>query len=172
MVERRGIGAECGPDPVYGICRDCRSRIYGAFRRRLYPWRAGRSLSGAFFGICCCVLTIYEGDLSGLARNIFSMFLQAFLSPINNFGMVQLKIVMVVNALLFFAALFGVVWAATGLVLREKKSAHMRLTIFSIILFAILDADVFTEIFSGIPVRCPTVCRFPARFLLLCVCCY
>lgn len=77
----------------------------------------------------------------------FSMFLQALLSPVNNFGMGQLKIVMVVNALLFFAALFGVVWAATGIVLREEKAAHIRLTVYSVILFAILDADVFTEIF-------------------------
>ena len=77
----------------------------------------------------------------------FSMFLQALLSPVNNFGMGQLKVVMVLNALLFFAALFGVVWTATGLALRQEKAVHIRLTVFSIILFAILDADVFTEIF-------------------------
>lgn len=77
----------------------------------------------------------------------FSMFLQAFLSPVNNFGMGQLKAVMILNALLFFAALFGAVWAGTGLILREKEAVHIRLTVFSMILFAILDADVFTEIF-------------------------
>lgn len=77
----------------------------------------------------------------------FSMFLQALLSPINNLGMGQLKAVMILNALLFFAALFGVVWVSTGFVLREEKAVYIRLTVFSIILFAILDANVFTEIF-------------------------
>ena len=75
------------------------------------------------------------------------MFLQAFLSPINNYGMGQLRIVMMVNALLFFAALFGVVWVFTGFALRGEKAVHIRLTVFSIILFSVLDADVFTEIF-------------------------
>lgn len=77
----------------------------------------------------------------------FAMFLQAFLSPINNYGMGQLRIVMMVNALLFFAALFGVVWVFTGFALRGEKAVHIRLTVFSIILFSVLDADVFTEIF-------------------------
>ena len=77
----------------------------------------------------------------------FAMFLQAFLSPLNNFGLTQLKIVMVCNALLFFAALLGVVWAASGYVWREEKAPHMRLTIYSIILFAVLDAQIFAEIF-------------------------
>lgn len=35
----------------------------------------------------------------------FSMFLQAFLSPINNFGLPQLRAVMVGNALLFLVSL-------------------------------------------------------------------
>lgn len=77
----------------------------------------------------------------------FAMFIQALLSPINNFGLPQLKIVMIVNALLFFASLFGVLWAAFTLFLKEKKMLYIRLSVFSIVLFAILDADVFTEIF-------------------------
>ncbi|MBD5513999.1 MAG: hypothetical protein HDR06_04905 [Lachnospiraceae bacterium] len=77
----------------------------------------------------------------------FAMFLQAFLSPINNFGLGQLRIVMMVNALLFFAALFGVVWVFTGFALRGERASHIRLTVFSVILFSVLDADVFTEIF-------------------------
>lgn len=101
----------------------------------------------------------------------FSMFLQAFLSPVNNFGMVQLKIVMIVNALLFFTALFGVVWAVTGFVLRENNSAHMRVTIFSIILFAILDADIFTEIFfwysGAVSYSMPLSCALLAVMCLL-----
>lgn len=77
----------------------------------------------------------------------FAMFLQALLSPINNFGLPQLKAVMILNVLLFAAALFGVIWAAFDFILKEKKMPQIRLTVFSIVLFSILDADIFTEIF-------------------------
>lgn len=40
----------------------------------------------------------------------FSMFLQAFLSPINNFGLPQLRAVMVGNALLFLGSLAALLW--------------------------------------------------------------
>lgn len=77
----------------------------------------------------------------------FAMFLQAFLSPINNFGLSQLKIVMIINAVFFFASLFGVLWAGFHFISKGSKMLCVRLTVFSIILFSILDADVFTEIF-------------------------
>ena len=77
----------------------------------------------------------------------FAMFIQAFLSPLNNYGLIQLRIVMILNALLFFGTLFGMTWAALGFVLKEKKELHIKLTVFTLILFAILDANVFTEIF-------------------------
>ena len=77
----------------------------------------------------------------------FAMFLQAFLSPINNFGLSQLKIVMIINALFFFASLFGVLWTGFHFISKDNKMLCVRLTVFSVILFSILDADVFTEIF-------------------------
>lgn len=77
----------------------------------------------------------------------FAMFLQAFLSPINNFGMPQLKAVMIFNVLFFCAALFGAVWTALGLLCRGKKMPAFRLTVYTLILFSVLDADVYTEIF-------------------------
>lgn len=49
----------------------------------------------------------------------FAMFIQALLSPINNFGLPQLKAVMILNVLLFAGALFGVVWAAFDFILKE-----------------------------------------------------
>lgn len=100
----------------------------------------------------------------------FSMFLQALLSPINNFGMKQLQIVMVLNALLFFATLFSVVWTASGIGIQERKVPHIRLTIFTIILFSILDANVFAEIFfwySG-----AVSYSMPFSFALLAVTCF
>lgn len=77
----------------------------------------------------------------------FAMFLQAFLSPINNFGLVQLKVVMIANALLFFLSLFGTLRAAFMLAGKREKEMHICLTVYTMVLFSILDADVFTEIF-------------------------
>ncbi|MCM1121768.1 MAG: DUF6056 family protein [Eubacterium sp.] len=99
----------------------------------------------------------------------FAMFIQAFLSPINNFGLMQLKMVMIANALLFFVSLFGVVWTLLGFVWRDKGMTHAKLTIFTVILFSILDADVFTEIFfwyTGATAYC-----IPMSFMLLAVMC-
>lgn len=78
----------------------------------------------------------------------FAMFIQAFLSPVNNFGLMQLRIVMIFNALFFMGSLFFMVWAALDYVLGgQDRKLHVRLTIFSVILFSILDAGIFTEIF-------------------------
>lgn len=77
----------------------------------------------------------------------FAMFIQALLSPLNNFGLIQLKVEMVLNALLFFGSLFGAIWTMLDFVFKEKKEFHIRLTIFTLVLFAILDANVYTEIF-------------------------
>lgn len=79
----------------------------------------------------------------------FSMFLQAFLSPINNFGLPQLRLVMMGNALFFFFSLFGAIWAMLDFLWKEGRRMHLHicLTIYTVILFSILDADVFTEIF-------------------------
>ncbi|MBD5458794.1 MAG: hypothetical protein HDR27_09520 [Lachnospiraceae bacterium] len=97
----------------------------------------------------------------------FAMFIQALLSPINNFGLPQLKVVMILNVLLFAASLFGVIWTAFDFILREKKMPQVRLTVFSILLFSILDAEIFTEIFfwySG-----AVAYSIPFSFMLLAV---
>ncbi|MCM1153964.1 MAG: DUF6056 family protein [Roseburia sp.] len=99
----------------------------------------------------------------------FAMFLQAFLSPINNFGMPQLKMIMILNVLFFFAALFGAVWTVLGLLCRRGGMFSVRLTLFTVILFSILDARVFTEIFfwySG-----AVAYSIPYTFLFLAVTC-
>lgn len=78
----------------------------------------------------------------------FAMFVQAFLSPINNFGLVQLRIVMVLNVLFFMGSLFYLVWTASGYVTDgQDGKPHVRLTLFSVVLFSILDAGIFTEVF-------------------------
>lgn len=76
------------------------------------------------------------------------MFVQAFLSPLNNFGLAQLRIVMILNVLFFMGSLFFMVWAALNYVIDgQDRKLHVRLTLFSLILFSILDARIFTEIF-------------------------
>lgn len=100
----------------------------------------------------------------------FAMFLQALLSPVNNFGLPQLRVVMVLNALLFFGSLFGVYFALTGFILPGKERLPARLTVFTIVLFSILDANVFTEIFfwySG-----AVSYSIPFSFLLLGLICF
>lgn len=107
----------------------------------------------------------------------FAMFLQAFLSPINNFGLPQLRAVMVGNALFFFAAFFALLWAgfsffradsdrfAKELVSEEKRLALLRLIIVTIFLVAIANADVYAEIwfwYSG-----AVAYSIPLSFLLV-----
>lgn len=76
-----------------------------------------------------------------------SMFIQALLSPINHSGLPQLRGIMIINALLFFGSLFGVVWTIFDFVWKEEKKPGVRLTVLSLLLFAVLDTRVFTEIF-------------------------
>lgn len=94
----------------------------------------------------------------------FSMFLQAFLSPINNFGLLQLRAVMVGNVLLFFAALLMLLWVGLSFFrmdagrFREedysenKNLLFLRFIILTIFIVTIANADVYAEIwfwFSG-----------------------
>lgn len=79
----------------------------------------------------------------------FTMFLQAFLSPVNNFGMTQLRIVMVGNALLFIFSLSCFLWT----VLKEMSKDGQGIAIFcmtaiNFVLFAIMDAEIFFEVFQ------------------------
>lgn len=82
----------------------------------------------------------------------FAMFLQAFLSPINNFGLPQLKAVMMGNALFYLAVLLGTVWTGLSFFGVEKKDRSLLLVILTILFAAVTNADVYTEIyfwFSG-----------------------
>ncbi len=101
----------------------------------------------------------------------FSMFLQAFLSPINNFGLPQLRAVMVGNALLFLGSLAALLWAGlsffragTGMRGKEtdasretaaggaKSLVSLRLAVLTLFFLTVVNADVYAEIyfwFSG-----------------------
>lgn len=88
----------------------------------------------------------------------FAMFLQAFLSPVNNFGLPQLRAVMVGNALLFFLSLISLLWAGLSLFstgegrTTDRELGPLRLTILTLFFVTVTNADVYTEIyfwFSG-----------------------
>ncbi|MDE6604044.1 MAG: hypothetical protein K2K90_18235 [Lachnospiraceae bacterium] len=94
----------------------------------------------------------------------FSMFLQAFLSPINNFGLPQLRAVMVGNALLFLISLAALLCAGLSFFRMEedafsgqavfgtKRLMPLRLVILLLFFLTVVDADVYAEIyfwFSG-----------------------
>ena len=92
----------------------------------------------------------------------FSMFLQAFLSPINNFGLSQLRAVMVGNALLFLVSLMPLLWvglsflqpeeAGGGEISGRKRLMPLRFVILTLLFLTVVNADVYAEIyfwFSG-----------------------
>lgn len=87
----------------------------------------------------------------------FAMFLQAFLSPINNFGLTQLRVVMVGNALLFFLSLTALLWTglsffSAGEAVEDRDLKPWRLVVLTLIFAAVTNADVYTETyfwFSG-----------------------
>ncbi len=83
----------------------------------------------------------------------FSMFLQAFLSPINNFGLPQLRAVMVGNALLFLGSLAALLWTGLSFFRTETGCAAKRRIIILLLFFlTVVNADVYAEVyfwFSG-----------------------
>ena len=84
----------------------------------------------------------------------FSMFLQAFLSPINNFGMTQLRVVMVGNALLLLGSLAALLWTGLSYFRAEtaKSLTALRFLVLTIFFLSVVNADVYEEIyfwFSG-----------------------
>lgn len=85
----------------------------------------------------------------------FSMFLQAFLSPINNFGLPQLRAVMVGNALLFLISLAVLLWAGLSFFQTADAAKNLmpfKAVILTLFFLTVVNADVYAEIyfwFSG-----------------------
>ena len=77
----------------------------------------------------------------------FAMFLAAFLSPINNFGLPQLRAVMVGNALFFLLSLLALLWVGLSFFAEGKKLLQLRLLILTLFFVALTNADVYTEIY-------------------------
>ena len=95
----------------------------------------------------------------------FSMFLQALLSPINNFGFRQLRCIMAANALMFYVSLIIFAWKALSVNAKEKL--HVKLMIIAILVFSFCGFESYPEIFfwfSG-----ATSYSFPLSILLFAI---
>ncbi len=93
----------------------------------------------------------------------FAMFLQALLSPINNFGMPQLRIVMILNAVLLFGSTLFFIFAACRKI--PKENAYIKWLISAMAVFAMCNYSVYIEIYlwySG-----STSYSFPLSMLLI-----
>ena len=109
----------------------------------------------AYFGASLLYVKDLYMDWQG---TFFSMFLQAFLSPINNFGLAQLRAVMVGNVLFFFGSLFALLWAGISFFQGEgegvstesgakgKTLTLLRLVILTVFFLTIANGDVYSEI--------------------------
>lgn len=73
----------------------------------------------------------------------FSMFLQGLLSPINQYGITQLHIVMFVQALCFFLSF--VFFLKT---LLQNHSKHTRVILFALFLFSLFQLRTYPEVFT------------------------
>ncbi len=99
----------------------------------------------------------------GWAGNYFSMFLQSLLSPPNNGGAMQLRLVMIANALLFIAVFFVLVMRYIKRVYDIDTPAG--LAILALIVFPLMNYRCYYEIFywfSG-----AVSYSFPLSFLYL-----
>ncbi len=72
----------------------------------------------------------------------FSMFLQALLSPINNGGIEQLRIVMVTNSILFFTSLIYFIFTFL-----DRNSIIIKMIFVTIILFMVTNYQAYEEVF-------------------------
>lgn len=75
----------------------------------------------------------------------FSMFLQALLSPINQFGLTQLRCVMFVNSLLFFGSLlyFLIVFMKRN----EVKDPLVKCVFITAVIFVVCGYDAYNQVF-------------------------
>lgn len=100
----------------------------------------------------------------------FSMFTQSLLNPLSGFGLLQLRIIMVFNALLFFSSLIFFIFSLFKMVIKENH--HIKLFYCACIVFVIMNSRAYPEIFywfCGAMVYCvPAFCLlFSLSFFVL-----
>ena len=75
----------------------------------------------------------------------FSMFIQAILNPLSGFGLPQLRVVMVLNAILYLFSLIFFIIELSNILWR--KDYHLKLLICACIAFIIMNSRAYSEIF-------------------------
>ncbi len=96
----------------------------------------------------------------------FSMFIQALLSPLNNGGLPQLRIVMVFNAILFLTS-FLFFMNTLIIYLKKDVQLHIRLLIFALVFIQLFSSLEYPEIFTWFSGS--TSYSFPLSFLFISV---
>ncbi len=96
----------------------------------------------------------------------FSMFIQALLSPLNNGGLPQLRIVMVFNAILFLTS-FLFFMNTLIIYLKKDVQIHIRLLIFALVFIQLFSSLEYPEIFTWFSGS--TSYSFPLSFLFISV---
>ena len=76
-----------------------------------------------------------------------SMFFQALLSPVNGYGMSQLRIIMVLNSLLFFASLFFAVFCFTLPISGRISQLSLAMCICSVFYCILLSHNSYQDVF-------------------------
>lgn len=92
----------------------------------------------------------------------FSMFIQALLSPLNNFGLLQLRLVMVLNALFFSISFFFLIWETSKVILSSDR--YFRIFICTCVMIPFLGFKTYVEIFfwfsGAASYSIPIICLF------------
>ncbi len=90
----------------------------------------------------------------------FSMFIQALFSPINNYGLPQLRVVMVLNAVFFMGGFWAFYWSVFHILMKEKTG--IKLFGIAVFTFALFGYRSYYEVFFwfsgatsyGVPISC------------------
>ncbi len=120
-----------------------------------------------FFPYLLASVRFVKATYFGCSGAYFTMFLQALLSPINHFGLSQLRIVMAVNSCFFFISLFVFFHAVMKKYGIKDRTVIMFL--ITLVVFPICGYQTYPEVFfwfSG-----ATGYGFPMSMLLLALAC-
>ena len=93
----------------------------------------------------------------------FSMFIQALLSPINNWGMQQLRVVMVANSVIIFASILFFIWTVIKSALK-KDYLRLLLPVCISAIYCITAYDHYVEVFYQF--SCAVSYTYPLAFFL------
>lgn len=129
--------------------------IFSITRAALYSVMASDDVSDAVnIGVYNVPLSYYLKCCLAYTKKIYltwqgtysAMLIQSVLSPLNNYGFPQLRVVMIVNALLFFCAFVAFTYELLWTI--GKEYLHIKLIILAIAVFCVCGYRSYYEIFT------------------------